>query len=352
VGTGPKGELYTLDLSGKDPKLVLDVDEKNILSLQPVGDAMVAGTSPRAKLFQVTDDLEGTLLHDFEGDEIRSLALTGGGLLAAVNEFDDRGLSSLKALTKGLARTSLIGQAPEGEVEKGDAEVKANAKLYHVALGTKLDPGRAEEATWEVWLSKKKQYFTSVVAADMAGTALVSSSYKGKVYRVRGRRDAATVATLEERQATALCPRTTSQSDKRVVATTGDGAAVYELQPGDLRTPARYRSEIFDADQPARFGAIHVRGRGPFVLRARVGPSDEPDARWSEWRKIPVKREDDALRGVLNLPVRRYLQLEFALEDPVAELREITAYYAPENLAPLLSEVDVSRPEFEAEDDD
>ncbi len=353
VGTGPKGELYSLTLAGKDPKVILDVDEKNILSVRPVGGEILAGTSPRAKLFQVKkDDLDGTLIHDFKGDEIRALAVTGDGLLAAVNTFEGRGLSSLVALTKNLQRTSLVGQPPEGDTNKTDRSIKAKAKLYRVSLGTRPDPSRAAEATWEVWLSKSDQYFTSVVAADMAGTALVSSSYKGKVYRVRGRRDVATVADLEERQATSLCPLSMSQKDKRVIATAGDGAAVYELAPADFRVPAIYRSEIFDAEQPARYGALHVRGRGPFVVRARSGPSDEPDERWSEWREVKVKRDADALLGRLNVPVRRFMQLEFALEDPVAELREFTQFYAPENLPPLVKSVKVTPPSFDAEDDD
>ncbi|MCA9714363.1 MAG: hypothetical protein H6713_06965 [Myxococcales bacterium] len=353
VGTGPEGELYSMTLQGKDAKVILDVDEKNILSVQPVGGEVLVGTSPRAKLFQVQkDDLDGLLIHDFEGDEVRALAITGDGLLAAVNTFTDRGLSSLTALTKNLQRTSLVGQPPEGDSNKGGSSIKAKAKLYRVSLGTRPDPSRAAEATWEVWLNKSDQYFTSVVAADMAGTALVSSSYKGKIYRVRGRRDVATVADLEERQATGLCPLSMSQKDRRVIATAGDGAAVYELAPADYRVPAIYRSEVFDAEQPARYGALHVRGRGPFIVRARSGPSDEPDGRWSEWRVVKVTRDADTLHGRLNVPVRRYLQLEFALEDPVAELREFSQFYAPENLPPLVKSINVEPPSFDAEDDD
>src|SRR5690606_889716 len=116
VATGPKGELWSLSLTGQDPKVVLDVDEKDLLSLAVVGRDVVVGTAPGAKLYQVTSELEGLLLHDFGADEVRALTLSGRHLVAAVNKFADRKLSSLDALTKTLNRTSLVGQPPSGSL--------------------------------------------------------------------------------------------------------------------------------------------------------------------------------------------------------------------------------------------
>ncbi|HFE45511.1 MAG TPA: hypothetical protein ENJ18_08455, partial [Nannocystis exedens] len=160
VATGPKGELYSLSSGGGDAKVILDVDEKDLLSVLVLGDSIVVGTSPRAKLFQVTRDLEGVLLQDFRGDEVRALALSERGLLAAVNDFSEGGLSSLDALTKNLNRTSLIGQPPEGRSQSAQKSVKASAKLYHVDLfgtGKRRDLARASEASWETWFRKDKQ---------------------------------------------------------------------------------------------------------------------------------------------------------------------------------------------------
>lgn len=346
VATGPKGELYSLDSKGGDAKVILDSEEKDLLALLTIGDAIVVGTSPGAKLLQVTSEREGVLLHDFPGDEVRALAVTDRGLLAAVNSFSDRGISSLDALTKNLARTSLVGQPAEGSSDSKQRSVKASGELYHVRLGDKLDLARASEATWESWLSRDKQYFTGVLAVDRGASALVSSSYEGKVYRVRGRRDRATVADFDERQATGLCVT----ADGTAYATTGDGAALYRLDTRPA-TSAKYRSKIFDQKQPSSYGAIVVRGTGPLALRARSGPSDEPDKRWSEWKKITLVRESDGLRGDLDLPRRRYLQLELDLEAQGAELRAIELFYAPENLPPLVKSVEFSRPEGEDDEE-
>ena len=350
IGTGPRGELLSLDMNGKDSKVLLDSDEKDILSVITIGKDIVVGTSPGAKVLQVADPVEGVLLQDFAGDEVRGLALTADGLVAAVNDFSDRGLSSLQALTKNLGRTSLIGQPVEGSIDASGSAPQSSADLMFVALraGKALDLARASELPWETWLHRDKQYFTAVIAGDGKGEVLVSSSSQGKIYRVRGRRDVAVVADLEERQATGLC----ALKGGGVLATAGDGAAVYRLaSPGSTPTAkARYRSKVFDAKQPAAYGAVYLRGGGPLTLRARSGPGEEPDRRWSEWKAVPLGKHGDALRGALAVPSRRYVQLEVGL-DASSELRDISLFYAPENLAPLVQSVAVAGPEIDDDDD-
>lgn len=341
VGTGPKGELWSLSTAGKDPKVILDVEEKDVLSVLSIGDAVVAGVGPRAKLYQVIGDVEGRMLHAFDGDEVRSLALTKTGLLVAVNAFADRQLSSLDALTKTLNRTSLTGPESTGGLTN-ERSPAASARIYHVDLGPKRDVARALEAPWEKWLERDKQYFTSLLALEDGQSALVSSSDSGKIYRVRGPRDVATVGDFEERQATALC----SLPKGPVFATVAHGAGVYQLR-GAAASGAKYRSEVFDAGQPASYGAIVLRGTG-LSLRARVGPTPGHDRQWSEWKTIPVRKGIAGLRGSLAaLPQRRYLELEVSLDSPSSELRSIELFYAPENLAPLITSVDIDHPRFE-----
>ena len=301
IGTGPKGELLSLDMNGKDTKVLLDSDEKDILSVLTVGKDIVVGTSPGAKVLQVGDPVEGVLLQDFAGDEVRALALVDAGLVAAVNDFSDRGISSLQALTKTLGRTSLVGQPTEGSLDASGGAPSSTADLMFVPLtrdgqtGKAPELARAGELAWDTWLHREKQYFTAAIAGPGKAEVLVSTSQQGKIYRVRGRRDVAVIADLEERQATNLC----ALKGGGVLATAGDGAAVYRLAaPG--QTPAvraRYRSKVFDAKQPAVYGAVYLRGGGPLSLRARSGPGEEPDKRWSEWKTVKLAREGIELRA-------------------------------------------------------
>lgn len=346
VGTGPKGELLSLNMDGKDNKVLIDSDEKDILSIVTVGKDIVVGTSPGGKVLQVGDPVEGVLLQDFTGDEVRALAVTDTGLVAAVNDFTDRGLSSLQALTKNLGRTSLVGLPTEGNLDATGSSPQSSADLMFVPLATGkgLDLARAGELAWETWLHRDKQYFTAISSGPGKGELLVASSSQGKIYRVRGRRDVAVVADLEERQATGLCPL----KGGGTLATAGDGAAVYRLAAtgSSPAAKARYRSKVFDAKQPAVYGAVYLRGAGPLTLRARSGPGEETDKRWSEWKTVALNKQGDALHGALAVPGRRYVQLEVSL-DATSELRDISLFYAPENLAPLVQSVTIAGPEIE-----
>jgi len=346
AATGPKGELWSLDLKGGDAKIILDAADKDLLSLEVVGNAILVGTAPSAHLLQVGDAIEGILLHEFAGEEVRALAVTKRGLFAAVNDFADRKLSGLDALTKQLARTSLVGQPPSGSKSAEASPPSADGALWHVDLGPQRDVARAAEAPWEKWLARDKQYFTSILADG--DTVLVGSSEGGKIYRVAGARSYATVADAEERQTTGLCR---VGRDGPIFATTGHGAAAYQLDAAPA-SKARYRSEVLDAGHPARYGAVVVRGSGTLRLRARSGPTADPDDRWGAWSTIDLQPSGDGRRGTLTaLPQRRYVQLEFTLAERSAQLRSFEVFYAPENVAPLLQSVDVQPPQFDGEDD-
>lgn len=351
VATGPRGELWSVGTDGKDAKVVLDVPEKDILSVLAVGDAVLVGTSPKARLYQVGGEagkeLEGQLIREFKGDEVRALALSGSKLVAAVNDFESRSVSSRSALTKQLNRSSLTGEKPEDN-NTTRSRPSADATVWAVDLGKKQDLGRAFDAAWDEWLKKKNQYFIDLVATDQPGTVLAASSQGGKIYRVRGRRDAAVIADLEERQATSLC----LLDNGEVLATAGDGAAVYTLDDAPA-AKARWVSDVLDAGQPATYGTFALDGQGSMELRVRTGPTKEVDGRWGAWKKVSLSRDAGSgdLRGRTDLPKRRYMQVEVGLADG-AELRGLTAFYAPENLAPMLEEITVKAASFDRDDDE
>jgi hypothetical protein len=350
IATGPNGQLWSVGADGKDPKIVLDVPESDILSVIAVGDQILVGTSPKARLYQVTDALEGVLLHEFSANEVRALALSGSSLVAAVNNFEDRSITSRTALTKQLNRSSLTGEQPP-DTNTLRVRARADTALWAVDLavdgGTKRDVARAQDAAWDTWLTKKNQYFIDLLALDDRGTVLAASSEGGKIYRARGRRDVAVVADLEERQATSLC----LLDNGDVLATASDGAGVYVLRQQPAKQ-ARWVSEVLDADRVARYGNFALRGRGKLELRVRTGPSREVDDRWSAWKPVKLGVDQAELRGTADIPQRRYLQLEVTLADADAELRGVTVFYAPENLAPLIQTITVKDPSFSRKDDD
>ncbi len=341
AATGPSGKLFSLSRSGKDAKVVLDSEEEHLLSLAVVGNRVVVGTAPRAKLLAVGDDPDGIVLRDFDGDEVRALAVAGRHLVAAVNDFDDKGIATADALEKAVARASLAGQDDTGSLNLTKKRRNASMKLYAVDLGPRHDVDRAGEAPWTEWFDLDGGYATDL-AEDVAGRGvLVATSKDGKVYRVRGPRSSAVVADLEHAVATSVC-----RLDRgNVFATTAGAAAVARLAAGPA-VDARYVSDVLDAKQPARFGTLVLEGVGPLRARVRVGPSEEPDARWSPWLDVRLSARADGLAGSLaGLPERRYVQVEVTVAGPSARLSGIRLFHAPENLPPLVESIEVEMPE-------
>lgn len=346
IGTGPEGELWSIGTDGKDAKVVLDTPDKDILAIATIGEAIVVGTAPKARLYQVDAKLEGVLLHEFSGDELRALALSGNTLVAAVNDFEDRSISSRQALTSQLNRSSLTGEKPS-DSNTDRPRASADTELWAIDLGQKRDLLRAQDGAWDKWLSKAGQYFIDLHAVDDKGTVLAASSAGGRIYRVRGHRDVAVVGDLAQRQATALC----GLPDGDVLVTSGDGAGVHVLQAKAPAAKARWVSKVYDAKRPARYGSFVLEAKGTVELRVRTGATAEVDARWSEWKTVKLAREGIELRGSADLPQRRYMQVEVALVDD-AELRSMTVFHAPENLGPRVEAIDVDPPSFSFSDDD
>src|SRR5690606_11788657 len=127
---------------------------RDLLTILAVDGEVLVGTSPDAKVLKRSKTKpEGVLVHDFAGDEVRALALTKTGLVAAVNDFTGGDVSSVQNLTSQLDRASLTGEAPvTSSLEP--APIKASASLLHVDLEVKgkRDLARATDAPWESWL--------------------------------------------------------------------------------------------------------------------------------------------------------------------------------------------------------
>lgn len=344
VATGPRGELYSIDLGGRRPKIVLDVPEKHIMDVDFAGKTVLAATAPSARIYTTGKTREGLLLHDFPGDELRALELAGQHLYAAVNTFESRGVTSLQSLTKRLNRSSLSGEgASKTSVEA--TPPKASAKVYRVDLGRKLDADRISDAPWQLVLSRGSQYLTALEATASGDAVLTSSSLGGKIYRVADHRHISTVADFEQRQATDLC----RISATHFLGTAGDGAAVHalELATGNR---ARYTSKVLDLERPSQLGKVALRGSGALTLRVRTGPSKEIDDRWSRWRKITLSESPVAHSGVVGGERRRYVQFEIELGSAASQLRAIELFYGPENIAPMLEKVSVRPPSFSSSD--
>ena len=64
----------------------------------------------------------------------------------------------------------------------------------------------------------------------------------------------------------------------------------------------------------------------------------------SAWREIKLDDGPRGLRGAMAAGPRRWMQIKIDLVSKDAELRSFEYFYAPENLAPRVSEVNFEVP--------
>src|SRR5262249_41671799 len=89
VGTGSQGKLFALEVATGKSRLMWDSGQKHLRSLlRDSKGGLWVGTGDEAILFRVAADGQAQAIHDFDGEEVRALALQDGVLYVAVNQFE------------------------------------------------------------------------------------------------------------------------------------------------------------------------------------------------------------------------------------------------------------------------
>jgi hypothetical protein len=140
---------------------------------------------------------------------------------------------------------------------------------------------------------------------------------------------------IEATQLQALAIGTSPSGD--LVVGTGNNAAAYRI-PLSQNGGGLFQSNVFDAKNIVRWGALRVAGNGVSV-ETRSGNTLEPDATWSAWQ--PSATNDLGELRVASPPAR-YLQYRARLAGSAtggdaAQLSRIEVLFRASNTAPTLT---------------
>ena len=281
--------------------------------LEQPGGALLAGTSPQARLLRVTGPGAVTAWHDFDATEVKALATSkNGDAYVAVNTFPEPPSLGIRG-SSGSDKTASNLDRSRPKPGKG--------KLYR----------RWPNGNVEPLLEFDDGHLTSVELGP-DGRVYAGTGAKGRVVAVDPNRVSYTIADVEERQVTAL-----ALAGPDPVFGTGDPGALYRLGQA-VPALAEYRSPPLDAEQVSRWGRVEWRGEGQLTLQTRVGNTEKPDRTWTEW-SAPLTRSGTLVAS----PAARYLQLRVRWDrDPAAVLRSLGLYYLPNNQRAVVTEVSVS----------
>jgi outer membrane protein assembly factor BamB len=314
AGTGPEGVIFAINPVGA-AEVLHKGDAAHVMSLTGDGKGTIyAGTSDSALVMKIASNDAVTVVHDFPGNEVTAIDYYDGQLAVAANKFKTKPGARFKTPTP-----------------------KAGSPALRPGAGRPL-PGRGElwrvskDGRIERLLDRKDTHFTSVQwAAD--GTIFVGGGSEGQVFQVQPDASYTIWADVEERQILGLALRA-----KTPVFVTGDGAAIYWVEPGTPRK-AVWTSDSLDTGFGSKWGRLDWRGRGKLVFQLRSGNTKEPDDTWSAWSKKLKKP------GRVARPPGRFAQVRaFFPRNELAELRAVELYYLPQNQRARISMIEAGPP--------
>ncbi len=322
AATGSPGQIFAIDQKGKE-RLLWDAGDKHVMAMAEGGNGtLLAGTADQAILYRVHADGHAEALQDFDGNEIRAIVRARDAIYVAVNAFERGGDSgngghAVKNNKPAPGPSPASGAQPRGE------QVKAHAGVFRLD-----DDGRLEQV-----LNLSEGYLTTL-AVGSDDHVYAGSGAQGKVYRISPDRHAALALDLPERQVLSMV-----MGAHELLVGTGDAGAVFRTQSassGDFS----YVSKVFDADSLARWGLLRWTGSSDLAVQARVGNTAKPDKSWSPWTRLQAERQQGQEgQGKVVGPQARYLQYRVVLPNKSSHLREVSAYFLPQNQRARITEI-------------
>lgn len=356
IAAGP-AVLYALDDADAGPgkavagqvsqraRKIFSTPAKHFLALARGDDgALYVGTADDAVLYRIEPPrgAKGTpaarAVHDFAGNEVRSIVARAGQIFVAVNDMQRGETQSRGArITTPAAGTAPGVKAAPAASSSGSTPAVAPSLVEKKGKGALFridDAGRVEQ------LHAITDGFYNALHLDAAGNLYAAASTpggRGRVYQALPDRSVLALLELKEGDALAL-----SFGAERLVGT-GNSAALYRVLDEPPKDAA-YLSKVLDASSAARWGTLRYLAEGAVRVETRSGNLQKPDTSWSAWQPLLEPGRVAATgeqHGRVASPAGRYLQARFTLGQGAARgvLKDFTLHYQPVNLRPRLTEV-------------
>jgi sugar lactone lactonase YvrE len=351
AATGNKGVIYKITPDGNGaPFYETKATHAMTLAFDRDG-RLLAGTESPGRVFRIDAGGKPFVLLDSSYTEIRTIRVDSIGniYVAAVSgrsggTGSDRSTPatpepSSQVLTPSVSTeitVVAIAESPVSPTQPTQTNAPARSGPATGAL-FRIQPDGASDLIWE-----SREDMPYDIAFEPAGTLLVATGNKGKIYRLSGDPLQPTlVARVNAQQVTTLQP----EREGRMIVATSNPGRLLRLSSNRAER-GTYTSDVRDAQTVAMWGTIKWQEGstgGRIEISTRSGNTRTPDETWSDWTQPYSDRDGSAITS----PRARYLQWRAVLiasrgESPY--LTSVTAAYLPRNLRPRVTSITIHPP--------
>ncbi|MHC4364882.1 MAG: hypothetical protein ACYSTJ_05385 [Planctomycetota bacterium] len=361
LATGPEGKVYKLNSFGKDPSVLYDSRDKNILSLVSRDGFIYAGGDDRGLVYKINPrDNTAAVLYDSDQPEITALLFARAGDLYAA-------ATSAKITEKHPrpARELSMPGRPETQAQPLKTPDSAqNLLQLNIANTSQNDddkaaqmqaappkPPKPTDASY-IYKITKDGYVTNVFSETAVFFCL--AAHQQKLLLGTGNTGKTFTIDLDSEQH-ALIHEDDQASQVTTIAVAQDDIYLGTANPPKLIKLAQtfaqegtYTSDLIDAGQPAKWGKLQIEADIPqtctVMLASRSGNvKDINDPTFSAWT------DPAEVTGPVQLrcPPGRFCQYKLLLksrdgkETPI--VRAIAVASTVPNLAPKVESVSANR---------
>ncbi len=332
VATGDQGEIHRVTSSGSG-SVFFRTEETHARSLaMDANDNLIVGTDPSGLILRITPAGEGFVLYQALKREITAVAVAPDGNIYAAGVGNKQPLT-LSALPPPPA--PLASPAPGGAgtitltaSARPNPPPSASAAIPAITGGSEIYRIQTDGYARKVW--NHPQDLVYALAFDARGRVLAGAGNHGGIYRLDSDHSYTRLVSVEPTQVTGFC----AVPGGKLYAVTGNIGKIFAIGP-ELESSGTLESDVLDAGEFSYWGRLshESKGSGSVAFETRSGNLDRPQKNWSAWAKLNAER--------VASPPARFLQYRMTLSGS-QEIEEVDVAYQMKNLAPAISELEIT----------
>lgn len=362
AATGAEGIIYRISTSDSPPnvEIFFDSSELHLLDILLDGESnLYTCSEPNGLIYKINPQGQAFVLYDAEEEEVHCMTMDSLGRLYAGTAS---GARPRVPISPPLPTPPTVG--PPAPAEPTPAPVGSEALLQEPPttppLPERLRTGEAEKPAVPMRLPKFTNFVYRVapngtvkkvlevpqalvfsLTMDSSGNVFVGTGSEARLYKIDNKGESYTLLDVEEAQVLCLL----GMENGAFLFGTGNTGRVYKVAITYCQEGS-FESEVFDARMLTTWGNLSWEGETPegtiMGLSTRTGNSRKPDNTWSTW-------SEEIQGGKVQSPTSRFIQYRARLvtmrpqEAPL--LRRVSLAYLPQNQAPDILSLSVSRKE-------